>query len=390
LPGLDPGPSAGVPAAAAVAEPPPLDLTRIEEAVERACAALDAIGDPVDLNGRDQDSGDQDDAVEGEGGQGAPSRDRRLVAWYRRLARVGEELVRLETEAADSSRPLDETPASVAGLLERIGGDEVAVADLERLGRMWLTKRAQRASGAAIVATLEESRRVGPYWITHTSVVEVDANEPGRKVTIVSRRPPPAEVGDRVIAAGVMFDDDTVWAAEVWPVGGVATADAVEGEMEDELAGEMADETGESPEDASGIRLDDEPVVRGRRARRAPFADLDEPDAGAPAADAPAPDGAEPADDEAPGEEPEMKDGDEGGAEPSEPETTEPETDASESKPDSTESEPVEPAAEKPAGAKPDADAAEDDAADAADPAPAPPAAGEAAAADEAVDSEAA
>ena len=313
LPGLDPGPLAGA-AAAPVAEPPPLDLAGIESAVERAAVALDAVGDPPVEDDHD------------------PARDRQLVSWYKRLARVGEELVRLEIEAADSARPLEETPAAVAGLLERIGGDEVVVADLERLGRMWLTKRTQRAEGAAIVATLEDSRQVGPYWITHTLVVEADAEQPGRKVTIVSRRPPPAEVGDRVIAAGVMFDDDTVWAAEVWPVGGVVAGNA----MEDDAAADQPD-----AEAGDDVEMADEPG--GEPGDDAEMAD--EPGDDVEMADEP---GDEPGDDAEMADEPDDADDDEAAAE------TEMEDEAGAGEQDATEPDTAEPAGPQPADADAD------------------------------------
>jgi len=180
------------------AELPPLDLTEVETAAERAAEALDALDAVVDPL--------------------SPDRDRLLVSWYRRLATLGEELVRLETIAADSGRPLSPTPASAAGLLDRIRDSDTAVADLDRLGGMWLTSQKRRADGVALVVTLGGSRRVGPYWSTRVSVSGGQTDGADRGMAIISRSAPSAEIGERVVVSGVMFDGDAVWAAEMRPV----------------------------------------------------------------------------------------------------------------------------------------------------------------------------
>jgi len=183
---------------AAVPALPPLDLTGVDTAVDRAVASLDAleaVADPV-----------------------SSDRDRMLVSWYRRLATLGEELVRLETIAADTGRPLESTPASAAGLLERIRDSDTAVADLDRLGGMWLTSQKRRADGVALVVTLGASRQVGPYWSTRVSVSGGQADGADRSMAIISRSAPPAEPGERVVVSGVMFDGDAVWAADMRPV----------------------------------------------------------------------------------------------------------------------------------------------------------------------------
>ena len=203
LPGLDAlltdADATAVPApAAAAAALPPLDLSGVDEAAEQAAQAfeaLEAISDPAD-----------------------PTRDRLLVGWYKRLAQLGEELVSLETIAADSGRSLSQTPATAAALFERICGSDAAVADLDRLGRMWLTKQKQRADGVALLATLDGSRQVGPYWSTRAFVSGANADGTDRSIAIISRLPPPADAGARVVVSGVMFDGDAVWAADVRPV----------------------------------------------------------------------------------------------------------------------------------------------------------------------------
>jgi len=195
------------PAPAAVAAAlPPLDLTGVETAAESAAEAfesLDALTDPV-----------------------TPDRDRLLVVWYKRLARLGEELARLETMAADSGRPLSPTPAVAADLLDRICVSDTAVADLDRLGGMWLTSQKRRADGVSLVVTLGPARQVGPYWSTRGVVAGAQADGTGRSLSIISRLAPPADTGDRVLVSGVMFDGDAVWAADMRPVAGQPLSDS--------------------------------------------------------------------------------------------------------------------------------------------------------------------
>jgi hypothetical protein len=199
LPGLDAlmaDASVSVPAAPPAAQPP-LDLTGVETAAERASQAfdaLDAMTEPV-----------------------SPDRDRLLVAWYKRLAQLGEELVRLETIAADSGRPLSSTPDPAADLLDRICGSDAAMADLDRLGGMWLTSQKRRADGVALVVTLGPSRQVGPYWSTRGQIDDSRTDGDDRTIAIISRLAPPADAGERVVVSGVMFDGDAVWAADMRP-----------------------------------------------------------------------------------------------------------------------------------------------------------------------------
>jgi hypothetical protein len=198
--------AAAAPAAAApVAVVPPLDLTGVEMAAERARQAFDAVGDVTDPV--------------------SPDRDRLLVTWYKQLARLSEELVRLETTAADSGRPLSPTPAVAADLLDRISVNETAVSDLDRLGGMWLTAQKRRADGISLVVTLGPSRQVGPYWSTRGVVAGAQADGTDRSLSIISRLAPPADTGDRVVVSGVMFEGDAVWAADMRPVAAPPLAD---------------------------------------------------------------------------------------------------------------------------------------------------------------------
>jgi hypothetical protein len=192
-------------AAAPVAVVPPLDLTGVEMAADRARQAFDAVGavsDPV-----------------------SPDRDRLLVTWYKELARLSEELVRLETTAADSGRPLSPTPAAAADLLDRISVNETAVSDLDRLGGMWLTTQKRRADGISLIVTLGPSRQVGPYWSTRGVVAGAQSDGTDRSLSIISRLAPPADTGDRVVVSGVMFEGDAVWAADMRPVADPPLAD---------------------------------------------------------------------------------------------------------------------------------------------------------------------
>jgi hypothetical protein len=196
-------------AAAPVAVVPPLDLTGVEMAAERARQAFDAVGavsDPF-----------------------SPDRDRLLVTWYKQLARLSDELVRLETTAADSGRPLSPMPAAAADLLDRICVNETAVSDLDRLGGMWLNAQRRRADGISLVVTLGPSRQVGPYWSTRGVVAGAQADGTDRSLSIISRLAPPADTGDRVVVSGVMFEGDAVWAADMRPV---AAPPLAEGEQQ--------------------------------------------------------------------------------------------------------------------------------------------------------------
>lgn len=186
------------PTPAAPAEVEPLDLSGVERAAERVGRADEArseMADPSD-----------------------PERDRRLVTWYRRLARLGEELVRLETMASDTGHPLSATPAAASEVLDRIRLSETAVADLDRLDGMWLTSHSRKADGVSLVAVLGTARRVGPYWSTAATIAGGNADGTDRSVAIISRVAPPADAGDRVLVSGVMFDGDAVWAADMRPV----------------------------------------------------------------------------------------------------------------------------------------------------------------------------
>jgi len=166
------------PVEAASPEPPALDFSGMEAAVEAALASMESV------------SGDQ---------SGDPAERRRgLVAWYKDLARVGAELAMLETVAADSGRPLTETPGAVTRLYGRLGSAGTLGSDLKRLCRNWVDYAKRPADGVLLVGVLDGARQVGPFWYTTLSLEQVDGSL--RPVSLISRRPPRADPGDRVAA----------------------------------------------------------------------------------------------------------------------------------------------------------------------------------------------
>lgn len=189
-----------VPAAAMPPASPPLDRSGLEAAVTDALASMDVAagiqdGDPVE-------------------------RRRALVAWYKDLARVGTEMAALETAAADTGRPLDETPEPVTALYDRLGSANGLAADLKRLCRNWVDYAKRPADGVLLVGVLDATRQVGPFWYTMLSLEQVDGSM--RTVSLISRREPRADSGDRVAVAGVVFSEDTVWAADCGRLGTAA------------------------------------------------------------------------------------------------------------------------------------------------------------------------
>lgn len=183
-------PAANIPV---VPEPEPLDLGGLEATVAEATAALDAVeavADPTD-----------------------PVRKTLLVDWYKRLARVAQELATLEHRAADSGRPLTATPAMAAGLGGRILAAPDLADDLARLARNWLTYSRRDGDGVVMPATFSGSRRVGPYWCSRVSIAE--AGGASRELSVISRIEPTALPGDAVIVMGLVMDGGVLWASEL-------------------------------------------------------------------------------------------------------------------------------------------------------------------------------
>ena len=174
-----------------VQPPEPLDMSGLEAAVDKASVAYEelvAIDDPTDVE----------------------QKNKLLKNWYKNLARVAEEWVMLEAVAADSGRPLERVPQPVVVVYEKIAANASAREDLARLGNRWVNTKKRPLDGALLIATFDATRKVGPYWSTS---VTLPGTEP-RGIAIISRAEPAAATGDEVVITGVLFDGDTVWAAD--------------------------------------------------------------------------------------------------------------------------------------------------------------------------------
>jgi hypothetical protein len=193
-------PAALEPVAPVIPEPAPLDHGSLEAAVADAASALDAVqavADPAD-----------------------PVRKTLLVDWYKQLARTAHELATLEHVAADSGRPLPETPAAVADLGGRILATPEITDDLARLARNWLTYSRRDGDGVVMPATFSGVRRVGPYWCSRVSIAE--AGGATRELSVISRVEPAAAPGDPVVIMGLVMDGGVLWASDLRSAAAVA------------------------------------------------------------------------------------------------------------------------------------------------------------------------
>ena len=206
---------------------PPLDVTAVDDATAIVTDALDA----VEAHPSDDEAG----------------RDRLLVDWYRRLAALGEEMVRLQTAAYDTGRPVEATPASAAGVLDRIATSERSITDLGTLGGMWINSAKRRADGVSLVVEVVATRAVGPYWSTKVLVAGGNADGSTRELSVISRAAPPVDAAaGRMLVTGVLFDGGAVWAADIRPV------DASDPVASDPVASDTgASDTGASDQGAS-------------------------------------------------------------------------------------------------------------------------------------------
>lgn len=197
---------AAEPSSVGVVEPEPLDLGGLEAAVADATAAFDAVQAVVDPSD--------------------PARRTLLVDWYKQLARVAQELAMLERVAADSGRPLVETPAVAADLGGRVLAAPQLADDLARLARNWLTYSRREGDGVVMPATFSAARRVGPYWCSRVAIAE--AGGASRELSVISRQEPAAVPGDAVVIMGLVMDGGVLWASDVRTAAAVAPAAAVE------------------------------------------------------------------------------------------------------------------------------------------------------------------
>jgi len=143
---------------------------------------------------------------------------KRLLDWYRSLARVGQELVVLEQTAADAGHPLAAPPDTIAELHEEIAAHPVLSGELGRLGRMWLRATSRDSDGIVMAGTFVAARRAGPWWISTIEVEEADGSV--RNLSVVSRSEPDGVAGERIVATGMLFDDGVVWAGDMRPAAG--------------------------------------------------------------------------------------------------------------------------------------------------------------------------
>ena len=173
-------------------EPEPLDVASLDAAIEEA----------VQMAGLLTEIGSDD-----------PQRKRQMVAWYRSLTRVAEELAMLEAVAVDSGRPFEEASVRLDPLVPTLQPDSPLVSDLTRLARNWLSFARRDSDGVVLPVTFDSTRAVGPYWCSKVLIEEADGQS--REVAVVSRQAPVAELGERCLVTGVIFDGGTVWAADV-------------------------------------------------------------------------------------------------------------------------------------------------------------------------------
>lgn len=173
-------------------EPEPLDVAALDAAIEEA---VQMAGLLTEIGADDR------------------QRKRQMVAWYRSLTRVAEELSLLEADAVGSGRPFEEAAVRLDPLVPTLQPDSPLVSDLTRLARNWLSFARRDSDGVVLPVTFDSTRAVGPYWCSKVLVEEADGQT--REVAVVSRQAPAAELGERCLVTGVIFDSGTVWAADV-------------------------------------------------------------------------------------------------------------------------------------------------------------------------------
>jgi hypothetical protein len=178
-------------------EPEPLDTSALDSAVAAASTALDALLAVEDS---------QDKA-----------RTKLLTKCYKSLAKVADELAKLERTAADSGRPLTEPPEAIAALHDRLTAQPGVREELAGLSVAWLKFPNRGSDGIFLQLTFDQARRVGPYWCSAAKLQEPDG---ARDVTLISRTEPSAVRGDVLVVTGLVMDDDVIWAADLRPARG--------------------------------------------------------------------------------------------------------------------------------------------------------------------------
>ena len=139
--------------------------------------------------------------------------------WYRDLAVAAERLVALDEAARTAGTPLV-APGDELGLGEFRGGDADALSDdVDRSGRAWLDDDDRGSNGGVMVGILESAAERSSLWSSRVRLASPgggDGDRAARTMVVLSRRPPRAVSGERVVVAGVIVADGVVWAADVW------------------------------------------------------------------------------------------------------------------------------------------------------------------------------
>ncbi|NBW87671.1 MAG: hypothetical protein EBR23_12830 [Planctomycetia bacterium] len=145
------------------------------------------------------------------------ARTKLLTKCYKSLAKMADELAKLERTAADSGRPLTEPPKTVEALYDRLADQPAVRDDLAGLSVAWLKFSERGSDGIILQVTFDKSRRVGPYWCSAAKL-----QEPGgaRDVTLISRTEPSTVRGDVLVVTGLVMDDNVIWAADLRPAQG--------------------------------------------------------------------------------------------------------------------------------------------------------------------------
>jgi len=206
-------------------EPQALDYSSLEDAVESALLSMAQARETLD--------GDEAD------------HRRALVFWYKDLARVGEEFAILEAQASDSGRIVDDIPDSITTLYESLGSADVLDAPLKRLCRNWVDYSKRPDEGVLLIGMLDNSREVGPFWNSILSLEMFDGSM--REVLVISRRKPRAAIGERVAVAGIVFSENSVWAADCGPLHVSAGSVPPSPEADEKSTVQFEDPFGENP-----------------------------------------------------------------------------------------------------------------------------------------------
>ena len=187
-------PAPAVIEAAAAPVPEPLDLTALDQAAAAAVAATAEIAALEDLS--------------------APAQRRELAAWYRTLATYADSLSRLDREAWETGRDLQDAAGSMAAVHREIAAAPAIHPALARLARDWMSYARRVNDGVVVPARFQTTRQVGPWWRSEVLVGDTEGR-PDRRFVVMTRSEPVAEVDEVVFVTGLALDDDVIWAADL-------------------------------------------------------------------------------------------------------------------------------------------------------------------------------